>query len=157
MLTLNTPIILNNESDTKKVASLFAKLNPKGSVWLSGDLGAGKTTFVRYFLQSLGHIGAVKSPTFTLVESYELSNHIFNNHLTHIYHADLYRLNDPEELDFIGFFDYFNLNSLVLIEWASRAEHILPKPNFLIDIQRLDDNKRQITIYDNDKQINKLI
>lgn len=157
MIILNTPITLDDESDTKKIASLFAKLSLAGSVWLSGDLGAGKTTFVRYFLQSLGYIGAVKSPTFTLVESYELSDHIFNNHLTHIYHADLYRLNDPEELDFIGFFDYFSLNSLVLIEWASRAEHILPKPNFLIDIQRLDDNKRQITIYDNDKQIDQKI
>lgn len=152
MIILNTPITLDDESDTKKIASLFAKLSLAGSVWLSGDLGAGKTTFVRYFLQSLGYVGAVKSPTFTLVEPYKFDSHAFN-HLTHIYHADLYRLNDPEELDFIGFFDYFDVNSLVLIEWASRAEHILPKPDFLIDIQKLDNDKRQITIYDNNKQI----
>ncbi|TWV83441.1 tRNA (adenosine(37)-N6)-threonylcarbamoyltransferase complex ATPase subunit type 1 TsaE [Moraxella sp. VT-16-12] len=135
-----TTVILNDENDTMRLASALARTNPVGSLWLSGDLGAGKTTFTRYFLQALGHTGAVKSPTYTLVEQYCICDRA-------VYHADLYRLNDPDELDFIGFFEYFDeLNSLVIIEWASKAEQILPKPDITINITRLDDDKRQVEI-----------
>ena len=133
-------VILNDENDTMRLASALAKTNPVGSLWLSGDLGAGKTTFTRYLLQALGHTGAVKSPTYTLVEPYRIYDRA-------VYHADLYRLNDPDELDFIGFFEYFDEpNSLVIIEWASKAEQILPKPDITINITRLDDDKRQVKI-----------
>lgn len=139
---LNTPIILKNETDTQNFAKQLAKQNPVGSIWLSGDLGAGKTTFTRYLLQAFGHIGAVKSPTFTLVEPYQIAT---PHGLKPVYHADLYRLNDPEELDFIGFFEYFDeKNSLVIIEWASKAENLLPKPNILINIKRLENDDRRI-------------
>lgn len=134
--------ILNNESDTQVLAQTLADefKTLSGSIWLSGDLGAGKTTFTRYFLQSLGHIGAVKSPTFTLVEPYLIEG-------KPIYHCDLYRLNDPEELEFMGFFDYVNEpNSLMIIEWASRAESLLPKADVLIEIKKMDDDTRQVTI-----------
>lgn len=132
--------ILNSESDTSHLAQKLAELNPTGSLWLSGDLGAGKTTFTRYLLQSLGHIGAVKSPTYTLVEPYIIND-------KPVYHADLYRLDDPEELEFIGFFDYFDEpNSLIIIEWVSRAENLLPKPDIQIKINRLDDDKRAVEI-----------
>lgn len=135
-----TTVILNDENDTMRLASALAKTNPVGSLWLSGDLGAGKTTFTRYLLQALGHTGAVKSPTYTLVEPYRIGD-------KSVYHADLYRLNDPDELDFIGFFEYFDEpNSLVIIEWASKAEQILPKPDITINITRLDDDKRQVKI-----------
>lgn len=135
-----TTVILNNENDTMRLASALAKTNPVGSLWLSGDLGVGKTTFTRYLLQALGHTGAVKSPTYTLVEPYRICDRA-------VYHADLYRLNDPDELDFIGFFEYFDEpNSLVIIEWASKAEQILPKPDITINITRLDDDKRQVKI-----------
>ncbi|MDO5651847.1 MAG: tRNA (adenosine(37)-N6)-threonylcarbamoyltransferase complex ATPase subunit type 1 TsaE [Moraxella sp.] len=123
-------ITLHSEDDTARLAAALAKSNPVGSLWLLGDLGAGKTTFTRYFLQALGHTGAVKSPTYTLVEPYKVGD-------KPIYHADLYRLNDPEELDFIGFFEYFDeVNALVIIEWASRAESLLPPADILLDIQK---------------------
>ncbi len=138
-------ILLKNETDTQKLANELAGLNLTGSVWLSGDLGAGKTTLTRYWLQALGHSGAVKSPTYTLVEPYHILQ--TDNSIKPVYHADLYRLNDPEELDFIGFFEYFDEpNSLVIIEWASRAQSILPKPDVLIEITRLDNDDRQVII-----------
>lgn len=133
-------IILKDETDTQYLATALAKTSPSGSLWLSGDLGVGKTTFTRYLLCALGHTGMVKSPTYTLVESY----HLYNKS---VYHADFYRLNDPEELDFIGFFEYFDEpNSLVIIEWANRAECILPKPDIEIKITRRDDETRMVDI-----------
>lgn len=133
-------IILKDETDTQRLANALAKTNPTGSLWLSGDLGVGKTTFTRYLLRALGHTGAVKSPTYTLVEPYNIKG-------KPVYHADLYRLNDPEELDFIGFFEYFDEpNSLVVIEWASRAETVLPKPDITINITRKADESRVVEI-----------
>lgn len=133
-------IILNNETDTKAFAQQLADMNLTGSVWLSGDLGAGKTTLTRYWLQAMGHTGAVKSPTYTLVEPYQIQT---KTGIKPVYHADLYRLNDPEELDYIGFFEYFDEHdSLVIIEWASRAESNLPKPDYLIELTRQADDRR---------------
>lgn len=140
-------LILTNENDTQQLAQTLADKNITGSVWLSGDLGAGKTTLTRYWLQALGHTGSVKSPTFTLVEPYQILQ--TNGEIKPVYHADLYRLNDPEELEFIGFYEYQDEpNSLVIIEWASRAESYLAKPNLLIDIKCLDNDDRQVTIQD---------
>lgn len=133
-------IILNNETDTAAFAQQLADMNLTGSVWLSGDLGAGKTTLTRYWLQAMGHTGAVKSPTYTLVEPYQIQT---KTGIKPVYHADLYRLNDPEELDYIGFFEYFDEHdSLVIIEWASRAESNLPKPDYLIELTRQADDCR---------------
>ncbi len=133
-------IILKNETDTKAFAQQLADMNLTGSVWLSGDLGAGKTTLTRYWLQAMGHTGAVKSPTYTLVEPYQIQT---KTGIKPVYHADLYRLNDPEELDYIGFFEYFDEHdSLVIIEWASRAESNLPKPDYLIELTRQADDRR---------------
>lgn len=133
-------IILKDETDTQRLANALAKTNPAGSLWLSGDLGVGKTTFTRYLLRELGHTGAVKSPTYTLVEPYNIKG-------KPVYHADLYRLNNPEELDFIGFFEYFDeTDSLIIIEWASRAETVLPKPDITINITRKADERRVVEI-----------
>ncbi|OAV05467.1 tRNA (adenosine(37)-N6)-threonylcarbamoyltransferase complex ATPase subunit type 1 TsaE [Moraxella catarrhalis] len=133
-----------SEADTQALAEKLAQMNLSGSVWLSGDLGAGKTTLVRYWLQAMGHQGAVKSPTYTLVEPYQIN---IQGGLKPVYHADLYRLNDSEELDFIGFYEYFDEpNSLVIIEWASRASQVLPKPDYHIDIIRQFDDKRVVTL-----------
>ena len=99
---MNKTILLKSETDTQALAKELAEMNVTGSVWLSGDLGAGKTTLTRYWLQAMGHTGAVKSPTFTLVEPYRITQD--DGTIKPVYHADLYRLNDPEELEFIGFY-----------------------------------------------------
>ncbi len=142
---MNKTILLKSETDTQALAKELAEMNLTGSVWLSGDLGAGKTTLTRYWLQAMGHTGAVKSPTFTLVEPYRITQD--DGTIKPVYHADLYRLNDPEELEFIGFYEYQDeQNSLVIIEWASRAAGYLMPPNATLDIKRLDDEQREVTI-----------
>ena len=135
---------ITSETDTQTLAQALTKLKLSGSVWLSGDLGAGKTTLTRYWLQAMGHEGAVKSPTYTLVEPYEIEN---RGSVKPVYHADLYRLQDPEELEFIGFFEYLdNPDSLVIIEWASRAEDLLPPPTLTIQIEKQANDIRSVTI-----------
>ncbi|WP_025672586.1 tRNA (adenosine(37)-N6)-threonylcarbamoyltransferase complex ATPase subunit type 1 TsaE [Psychrobacter sp. TB47] len=127
-------LTLYSEADTQHLAAQLAALPPlSGSVWLAGDLGAGKTTLTRYWLQALGHSGAVKSPTYTLVEPYSIQQN--DDSIKPVYHADLYRLQDPEELSFIGFDEYLDEpNALVIIEWASRADSYLPPPTMFIDM-----------------------
>ena len=130
-------LTLHSEEDTRRLAVQLAALPLSGSVWLAGDLGAGKTTLTRYWLQALGHTGAVKSPTYTLVEPYNIEQG--DGSIKPVYHADLYRLQDPEELSFIGFDEYLDEpNALVIIEWASRADSYLPPPSLFIDMTQAD-------------------
>ena len=137
-------LMLYSEDDTQRLAEQLAALPLSGSVWLAGDLGAGKTTLTRYWLQALGHTGAVKSPTYTLVEPYSIEQN--DGSSKPVYHADLYRLQDPEELSFIGFDEYLDEpNALVIIEWASRADSYLPPPTMFIDMTQSNSS-------DNDKE-----
>lgn len=96
-------------------------------IFLQGDLGTGKTTLVRGFLRQLGHQGAVKSPTYTLIEPYELAS-------GPLYHLDLYRLGDGEELDYLGLRDYLDEQAKILIEWPERAGGWLPTPDLVVGI-----------------------
>lgn len=110
-------------------AQLMRALGETRLIYLRGPLGAGKTTLVRGMLRALGHTGTVKSPTFTLVEPYELDG-------TRFYHFDLYRLKQPEELEFLGMRDYLEGQGICVIEWADRARELLPEPDIdvMIDV-----------------------
>jgi len=107
------------------------------SVWLRGDLGAGKTTLVRGLLRGAGHAGRVKSPTYTLVESYVISG-------LYLYHFDLYRFADPEEWDAAGFRDYFNALSVCLVEWPEKAGGLLSAPDLEITLEPHGTGRRAI-------------
>lgn len=117
-------------SGLEQKAKQFAteKIKPGAIIYLQGDLGAGKTSFVRAVLKQLGYEGLVKSPTYSLIESYPLEN--FN-----LYHMDLYRLKDPSELEQLGLADYLSSPSVFLIEWPECGEGFLPEPTHVITFE----------------------
>jgi tRNA threonylcarbamoyladenosine biosynthesis protein TsaE len=125
--------ILDDEAATLAYGGRFANIVQSGLVvYLHGDLGAGKTTFVRGVLHGLGYVGKVKSPTYTLVESYPiLINKVFKYTF---YHFDLYRFIDENEWEAAGFRDYFNPQSVCMIEWPEKAEHVLPIPDVHVQL-----------------------
>ena len=114
-------IYLENEQASEQFASSLANVLVSGTILaFHGDIGAGKTTIIRATLKNLGITSAIKSPTFSLVESYSTEHF-------ELHHFDLYRIHNPEELDYLGFRDYFTAHSICIIEWAERAKGVLPK------------------------------
>lgn len=121
---------LPSEADTVALGQRLATVLTKGGVlYLQGDLGAGKTTLSRGLIQSLGHAGAVKSPTYTLVEPYELA-------CGKLYHFDLYRVVDAEELELMGIRDYFDPAAIVIVEWPDKGGDLIPEPDLILELEK---------------------
>ena len=136
-------IFLANEQAMIAFGQTLAKYCPAGlNLYLYGDLGAGKTTLVRGFIQSFLPNAKVKSPTYTLVEDYELASSKNNpNALNHVYHFDLYRLSDPEELEYLGGRDYFSADAVCLVEWPQRGEGWLAEPDVELTLSYQPDGR----------------
>jgi tRNA threonylcarbamoyladenosine biosynthesis protein TsaE len=131
-------ILLKTKKEMGQLAQKFAKCCPKNKrliIFLNGELGAGKTFFVRALVKSLGYPGLVKSPTYTLMETYEIAPYS-------IYHLDLYRLQSAHEIFDMGLCDDFDLNALWLIEWPERAINFLPKPDIVFHIDIIGANRQ---------------
>ncbi len=122
------------EQTVKLGKQLSNAIEPPCIIYLVGDLGAGKTTLSRGIIQGFGFNGAVKSPTYTLVEPYELDK-------VNIYHFDLYRLADPEELEYIGIREYFDDNSICIIEWPEKGAQWLAEPDLVVNM--IHDNEQR--------------
>ncbi|TLF47766.1 tRNA (adenosine(37)-N6)-threonylcarbamoyltransferase complex ATPase subunit type 1 TsaE [Halomonas urmiana] len=133
-------MLLRLDDEDRQVAfgaCLGRALEGHGRVHLTGELGAGKTTLTRGILRAYGHVGAVKSPTYTLVEPYELKGVL-------VHHFDLYRLGDPEELEFIGGRDLLAEDALCVIEWPERGEGWLPTPDLEVRLRLADEGREAI-------------
>lgn len=127
--------LLRNEAETLAFgAELCETLIGTPTVYLYGDLGSGKTTLVRGFLYAMGYCGKVKSPTFTLVEEYNLRQR-------RVVHFDLYRLADPEELEWIGIREYFDSKSIAFVEWPEKGSGFLPPADFSIRLSQSEDGR----------------
>ncbi|MBF7687629.1 MULTISPECIES: tRNA (adenosine(37)-N6)-threonylcarbamoyltransferase complex ATPase subunit type 1 TsaE [Acinetobacter] len=138
--------------DTQRYADTLASCFTEGVVYLIGDLGAGKTTFTRYFLESFGHEGAVKSPTYTIVEPYHIDGR-------NIFHFDLYRLDDPYELELMGIRDYLEEDhALFLFEWPSKGDGEIPMADITLRIEKTEDEQaRKFTFESDSKRLIELI
>jgi tRNA threonylcarbamoyladenosine biosynthesis protein TsaE len=140
---------LADEAATLEFAAVLAKvIQPNLTIYLHGDLGAGKTTLVRGLLHALGHVGKVKSPTYTLVEPYQIKSNVLS--ALNLYHFDLYRFNDDEEWESAGFRDYFNAESVCIIEWPEKAQNVLPTPDLNINFALKDFNLASLDLNLND-------
>lgn len=137
---MSTELQLADPDATEALGARLARMAPEQLViYLHGDLGAGKTTLVRGLLRELGHQGPVPSPTYTLLEPYELGGRT-------VLHLDLYRLADPEELDYLGLRDYLDQPLLMVVEWPDRGAGMLPEPDLELWLEYASDQRRAIAV-----------
>lgn len=132
LITMYCP---DEESLLHLAKKLSRCVNESTIIFLQGELGAGKTTFSRGFLQGLHYQGTVKSPTYTLVETYHIDPFV-------IHHFDFYRVRDGRELEFIGIQDYFASDAIHLIEWPERAKDFLPLPDLICKIDFYEEGRK---------------
>ncbi len=143
-------IQLRSVEETELVgAELWRLLPEKCLVFLHGDLGAGKTTVVRSVLRSAGYDGVVKSPTYTLVEEYRINGR-------DIIHFDLYRLKDPEELEWMGIRDYFQQKCLCFIEWPEMGIGFLPAADLQLTLQIIEEGRELEILAQSEELINRI-
>ena len=141
----HTPIVKSllwpNEVATQLFAAALATQSALHNAFieLRGELGAGKTTLVRHLLHALGVQGRVKSPTYAVVEPYELAD-------LNVWHFDFYRFNDPREWEDAGFRDIFASVGLKLVEWPEKAAGFIPRADLVIHLEALSDESRQVTL-----------
>jgi len=141
---------VSGEQAQEALGAALAAASPPGCViYLIGDLGAGKTTLARGFIRALGHKGAVKSPTYALLEPYDLPDQS-------CYHFDLYRLADPEELEYLGIRDLLRSEAILLVEWPEKGEGELPPADLVIGIGD-DGDCRQLQIKSHSEKGNGLL
>ena len=151
---LGNPLILDVVGEAEMVAfgaSLGKAIRPYTTITLEGDLGAGKTTLSRGLLHYLGHKGPVKSPTFTLVEPYNLE-------CGNVYHFDLYRFKSPEEWLAAGFNDHINTRDITIIEWPEKIINNLPSDSVIVKILFTEnEDQRKIMLYSTGSKSKKFI
>lgn len=135
-MTPRSTAVIGEEAMLALAASVSDRLRPGHMIYLQGELGTGKTTFVRGLLRGLGYPSHVKSPTYTIVEPYEFAHIV-------IYHLDLYRLETPEELETLGIRDYLDEGGACIVEWPERGHGVLPSPDVKIVI-RYDSNRSML-------------
>lgn len=136
---------LKNEEDTVAFGARVAKATQGGEIiYLKGQLGVGKTTFVRGFLNQLGHSGNVKSPTYTLIEPYSING-------KSVYHFDLYRINDPEELEAMGIRDYCDGESICLYEWPEQGQNVVPESDLVVSLSHVETGREVNIVSNSDK------
>jgi tRNA threonylcarbamoyladenosine biosynthesis protein TsaE len=134
-------LVWRDEPATQRFANALAK-EPglrDAFIELRGDLGAGKTTLVRHLLRALGVQGRVKSPTYAVVEPYELPD-------LHVWHFDFYRFSDPREWEDAGFRDIFASPGLKLAEWPDKAAGFIPQADLIIHLEAMDDDVRDVVL-----------
>lgn len=143
-------VVLPDEGSTERLAARLAPMicgahhqlpdvSAGGRIYLRGELGAGKTSFVRALLRTAGIQGRIKSPSYALLESYNLSNLDF-------YHLDFYRFSDPQEWMDAGFRDILQHDNIVLIEWPERAGDLLPVPDLDIHLDYMGSGRQAVLV-----------